>query len=369
MSLGPNIREFRSSDWESLQGLYRKHFGDWAYDRFRARWDWEFRTNPWVEKCPIKILVGEIDGQIVGHATSFPLPLRMFGTQRPLWCSGDLVAAPRHGLLAIMLAKQVEEGRPGLSTGMRSEAERIAHFQGSMTIPSTQTGFEFRMRSTGAVQRSLRRRLPAALRGLASRPLAALVAAFAKPGRPTLPGKPELALEPFERFGQEHERVWAGMCEWVQCALDRDARYLNWRYVDGPARQLIKLQLRDAKGGLRGYSVAGVRVVLADDHEPCGTLGELLELVVCDVADASAVRALASGALHALASTGVDAVVATGLAAPFAAALQEIGFTLTPSAAKMMLSFEPEELAKITAKDTRWYTSSGDGDQLFTTLL
>lgn len=59
MSLGPKIREFRSSDWASLESLYRKHFGSWAFERFRARWDWEFRTNPWVETCPVRILVGE----------------------------------------------------------------------------------------------------------------------------------------------------------------------------------------------------------------------------------------------------------------------------------------------------------------------
>jgi len=57
------------------------------------------------------------------------------------------------------------------------------------------------------------------------------------------------------RFATAHDALWLRMAAELDCAVIRDAAYLNWKYVDRPGADFVRLELR------RGASVDGVAVL------------------------------------------------------------------------------------------------------------
>jgi hypothetical protein len=261
-----------------------------------------------------------------------------------------------------------------LGTGFATPAESMLRLSGATLLPASAARCSFQIRSTGAVRRAMKRRLPSSL-GFLAAPIVAkpLAQVMGKQDRSVKKSTRRLAngqtLREFSRFTAEHETLWQELSKDLKGAVDRDARYMNWRYVDGPARSMIFLELRDAKSQLRGIIVAGIRADL-HDHQPCGTTG-----VVCELwarpGDAEAARDLASGMLERLDAEDVDAVNVHGLPAFLQEALAEGGFVRGESEEyQVAIKAGPGEVGPDTATHPEYYwVSAGDGDMLLATML
>ena len=56
-----------------------------------------------------------------------------------------------------------------------------------------------------------------------------------------------------ERFDERHDRLWTRASRDLTCAVVRDASYLNWKYVDQPGQQFLRLEVSDDQG-IRGVT-------------------------------------------------------------------------------------------------------------------
>src|SRR4029079_16731893 len=65
------------------------------------------------------------------------------------------------------------------------------------------------------------------------------------------------------RFDDRHDRLWASASSSMPCAVVRDASYLNWKYVDQPGQEFLRLEIRNA-AGLVGSAVLAFRA--PDQH-------------------------------------------------------------------------------------------------------
>ena len=53
----------------------------------------------------------------------------------------------------------------------------------------------------------------------------------------------EWSVHKITRFSSEHDRLWRLSAKEYGCAVVRDSSYLNWKYVDQPGMQFIRLEL------------------------------------------------------------------------------------------------------------------------------
>ena len=366
------IQEFQERHRPDVLRLYRDIFGSWSAERFAARWQWQFAANPFAAERPPFIQVAVENDRVIGHLASFPVPLRLNGRRKIGLCASDFLVDRGHPTAAASMFRSLMRQPPVLATGFGTPAASMLRLSGATQLPASAVSCSYQIRSTGALRRALKRRLPSGLAFLAApvlaRPLSQL---WRRPPRPktTRILRGGVKLRAIPRFTQEHEDLWKDVFAGRESGVDKDARYMNWRYADGPARTASFLELRGDDGRLRGLIIGGVRAEL-HEQSPCGSTG-----VVCELwtrpGDKEAARDLAFGILQRLDAEEVDAVHVPGISSEVQKALTDAGFV--GGEAKeyhVAVKAVPEDLGPQTATDPeKFWVSAGDGDMLLATML
>ncbi len=152
--------------------------------------------------------------------------------------------------------------------------------------------------------------------------------------------------------------------------LDKDASYLNWRYVDCPTfrHPILRGLYRDGK--LAGVAVAGAYTVLDDDRKPCGADGEVLELITADATERE-IEALLLSVCRELDTRLVDSIGALSLDATVREALARIGFETEEDKRfeTMVLLDPPYPKTSCLTSTEGVYLTAGDGDILTASLI
>ena len=373
----PVVAPYEASHHADVLDLYKRFFGPYGAQRFAQRFAWQFADNPFASDAESTkpILVATSSGRVIGLFTAFPLPLRTPNGVATLHCSGDLVAEPGHPFLPVAMMKAMREQGDQIGTGASPEAERVGRLLGEIIVPLSNKQFTFPLRSVGATRRALRRNLPPWLRWAAGKPTARLVSAIKKP-KGSLPAKTVPATEhsgtvvPLHGYGDDYDELWQAFSARFRFCIERGQTYMNWRYRSIPAESIECLALRGLGERLDGVAVLGVRTVNDDALTPCGTNGEILELIVRDPDDATAVRTLVAAAIRRLDSQRVDSVTATGLCAAYHPVLTDLGFEMTTNSLfRLGLMLDDKTLHEPLRDEDGWYLSAGDGDQLYGSVL
>lgn len=368
------IQEFREDHRSGVLELYREIFGAWSADRFAARWQWQFSANPFASERKPFIQVAVENGRVIGHLASFPIPLRLQGKRVIALCASDYLVDGRHSMVAASMFRTLMRQTPIFTTGFSTPAESMLRLSGATLLPASSVSITFPIRATGAVRRAMKRRLPSPLGFLAAPILARPLAEWWRkseppPRREARPAAPSGLVRTFLRFTAEHEEFWNEISAGRAGGIDKDARYMKWRYTEGPARTLVCLELRDAEDRLRGLSIGGVRADL-HEHIPCGTTGVVCEFWVRP-GDTESARELAVGMLERLDLSDVDAVQIPGLPGPLQAALFGAGFVRSESKEyQVAIKADPGDLSPAAAADPdACWVGAGDGDMLLATML
>src|SRR5262249_45176128 len=114
-----------------------------------------------------------------------------------------------------------------------------------------------------------------------------------------------MRVETVHRFDDRFTALWADFARTTGVAVERDARYLNWRLADKPHETYTTLALF-AEGDLRAFVTFAVK----DKHG--GRIGYVMELLHRPGASREA-RLLLHKALAAMARDGADAALAWSL--------------------------------------------------------
>jgi GNAT superfamily N-acetyltransferase len=174
--------------------------------------------------------------------------------------------------------------------------------------------------------------------------------------------RPGQDLRTVVRFGAEHDDLWSAFSAGIGVAIDRDARYLNWRLCDKPQHRYRIVALLE-RGRLLGF----VAYTVSDKHG--GRIGYMLELMHLPERSDAAVT-LARHAVHEMAAMRADLVFAWSFPhAPNRRALTRAGFVDFPERARPVeLHLGVRALAATNADraligDRRsWYVSYLDSD-------
>lgn len=372
----PKVIVMEDRHWPGVLALYEQRFGAWNTARFAARRRWQCIDNPYASRQPAATFVGLVDDRVIGTLGTFPLAVRTPHGTELVRCSADLASIPDQPLLPLLLTHELEKHTCRFASGMSEAAQRLGRMIGDVLIPLSETGFCYPLRRAGRVQRALQRRLPRRLGWVANRWTARALAAATSlrngTARRRPPAKPsDDRMVRLDSFGPAYDRLWQVFAAGFAYCLERSSEYMRWRYLEGPAQKIETWALQRGDGELDGVLVIGERTLLDAESRPCGTIGEILELILRDATDRDDLETLLATAVNRLDRRGVDDVTATGLCKRYHATMQDFGFAVQSGGPfRISVHFDPERHPPAALqRDDAWYLSAADGDQLYTALL
>lgn len=167
--------------------------------------------------------------------------------------------------------------------------------------------------------------------------------------------KPHRFAERIARFDDGATEMWRRFASDIECAVERDADYLNWRLADHPSEKYDILRTPD--GSFTVYSTS-------DKHG--GRIGYLMEAI----GTPESLPPLIASSLREIARSGADAALAWCLpGSPNYAAYRKAGFyPLPPKLRPIIINFGARplraeaEAAKAVVNPAGWYISYLDSD-------
>lgn len=262
-----DIERYTPDDRRGIEQLYRRAFGIEATDRLRLRWDWA-RKNPAGGIEPPFWVVRE-GPTLIAACPLMPVKVVVSGTEVTGTWSTDPLVAPerlRQGLGGALL-RAWDRGTgvalgAGLSVATRQRLDEM-RWPKPLPLPCLVKPIS---------RRALRRPTwPVALNRFVSA-IALPVVRVVSRARPL---KEE--VEVVRRFGASADRLWERLSGRFAMAVRRDARYLNWKFLEPPHVRYTAALLR------RGDEVDGY-AVYRHMREPQGRVTQIVDLLA-DPAD------------------------------------------------------------------------------------
>jgi hypothetical protein len=212
MTLSLRYFDFHEEDCGRLFDLFERV---WHSKALRERWNWEYLDNP--KSDSIKILVAEDEGNIAGYTTRLPFELKVRGKSLPFYFSVNSMVDPNYGRRGIMksLYLKAAETMPLLySKGSTTAMYRLLMKIGYETVEPN--NYMARINS-----------LPGWILWRLGHPVG-------KTGNAPEAGSIDEEFNKVVRYGSEFDIFWNDICSRYPGIVVKNAKYMNWRYVDIP---------------------------------------------------------------------------------------------------------------------------------------
>jgi hypothetical protein len=149
------------------------------------------------------------------------------------------------------------------------------------------------------------------------------------------------------------------MASTVPCVVKRDASYLNWKYVDQPGQEFLRLEVLD------GDEVRAVAIwAFREPDHAYGYRRALLVDLVARLDEPTDVAEAIGATIPVIAQRGADAAVCLHINEALTRALRECGFHLRQPGRFLLVSPGPLQGARRAAvlSASSWYVTQGDSD-------
>ncbi len=263
------------------------------------RWRWMFVDAARRRGTEPKVWVYRENGTLVAHHGAIPVQLAAGNqTVETAWFVDTIVLeGQRSRATGARLILDSNDAFPvGLSLGQTERMRNIALRLGWVQVAALQT-FVLLLRPRRVLADKLN-------------PVLAAVAAAGVSSRQEMKrllgrrGSAPLTVHHIERFDARHTALWESTRHEYDCAVVRDASYLNWKYVDQPGPSFVRL-------GIESDGTLAAVVVLAIDAP--GDIYRYRRAFVVDLVVESSNTPLVVGVLDQIrascVSAGVDAIV------------------------------------------------------------
>jgi len=370
------IRRARVKDWEAIRGFIFEAYGKLACYKDYPRWDWQFVANPFRSLSEeVSVWIAEDEGRIVGQIAVQPALIQIDGSEYPGGWIVDVMILPayRGRLLGHKLHAAVASEFPLLVTlTMAPAMRRIALKAGCVTLGPVQQYTKFIRLSDGTFRRYLLGRTAhrPSFRRLSQIACAVFqldrlgttimnawslinLNGFFRAKRSISATYAALEIAEVEAFGDELDRFWAKVRHEYPAISTRDARFLNWRYVNVPDLNYRRFIARRA-GQCIGYIVIRRTSVV---ELPAGVLVDFLTFRN----DLEAVRFLIEHAAEIFGNE-VDFLDCATSVAEIGAILEKFGFFRTRTERPTIVCRDPLLRRRIQALDRQWFFTKGDQD-------
>jgi hypothetical protein len=343
------LRAYHPEDRAQLFALLERVWGRGVSAQLEAVWDWRTANNPWSIPGIPAALVMERGGRIIGAITNTATRLKA-GDQvvRALW-AGEFATDPDHRGHGHSVARR-ERNLPLPLLGAPNAVSRpVLKAFGFVDVHTLDTRVRI-LRPERLLEHRAGRAVSAAAGWLwaAARRLAALVS------RPPRDG---VRVQPLERFDARFDAFWERVAPGYEAIVVRDARHLNWRFVERPDRK-YRLAFAERGGRVEGY----VTFYTLERHGL--RYGHLVDYLV-ERGDASARDALFAHAVREMEADGADLV--TTYVSPhdrfYREGLLRGGFWIRKAGHPILVCDRKKVIdAALLARPDAWFFTRADSD-------
>jgi FkbH-like protein len=317
------------------------------------RWRWMFVDSAKRLGLEPRVWLYRDNGRVVGHNGAIPVRLKV-GSEEidTAWLVDTMVLEEfRSQAVGSRLMLQSDQDLPfALSLGQTSQMREIQLRLGWEQVAPLQTA-QLLIRP----ERVLKGKLPgpaATAAGLGLR------AAFAV--RDAFKSRAKARVREIARFDAGHDALWARMAATVACTVKRDASYLNWKYVDQPGQQFVRLEVRDEADALQAVVVWALR----EPDQAYAYRRALLVDFVAPLDNASRLAQAIDATIPNIADRGADAALCLHINETVTRALRECGFHLREPGRFLLVSPGPLQGAQRASvlSSAAWLVTQGDSD-------
>ena len=162
-------------------------------------------------------------------------------------------------------------------------------------------------------------------------------------------------MQTIRRFDASADRLWDRLASRFQLAVRRDARYLNWKYIEPPHVRYTAALLR------RGDEVDGY-VVYRHLREPQGRVTQIVDLLA-DPGDERGLKTLARWVDREARVADSDKIRCFATHASLRRVLRRSGYFVVKSGIDLTVKVNAVEVARDFYDATdEWHFTLGDGD-------
>lgn len=340
-----DIERYTPDDRRGIEQLYRRTFGIEAADRVRLRWDWE-RKNPASGVEPPYWVVRE-GPTIIAAIPLMPVRVAIAGMEAAgTWSTDPLVVAERQrqGLGGALL-RAWDRGTgvalgAALSTRTRGRLDEL-RWPDAQPLP--------------CLVKPLSRRAfriptwPVAINRLVS----ALALPMVRVVSRTQPLKEE--VEVVRRFDPSVDRLWERLADRFAISVRRDARYLNWKFIEPPHVRYTAAVLR------RGDEMQGY-IIYRHLREPHGRVTQIVDLLA-DPSDERGLKTLARWVDREARMADSDKIRCYATHSAIRRVLRRSGYFVVKSGVDLTVKVNAVSVPDgFYGSADRWHFTLGDGD-------
>jgi hypothetical protein len=340
-----DIERYTPDDRRGLEQLYRRTFGIEAAERVRLRWDWA-RRNPASGVEPPYWVVRE-GPTLIAACPLTPVRVVVAGTEvAGAWGTDPLVVPERQrqGLGGALL-RAWDRGTgvalgAGLSTATRARLSEL-RWPKPLAMPCLVKPIS---------RRALRRPTwPVAINRLVS----ALTLPVVRVVSRARPLREEVEL--IRRFDSSIDELWERVAPRFGLAVRRDARYLNWKFLEPPHVRYTAAVLK------RGTDVQGY-AIYRHLREPQGRVTQIVDLFA-DPSDERGLKTLVRWVDREAQSADSDKIRCYATHASLRRVLRRSGYFAVKSDIDLTMKVNAVDVPRgFFESIDRWHFTLGDGD-------
>jgi GNAT superfamily N-acetyltransferase len=345
------IEQMTLAEKPALLAFLREAYAENPRMSDQSFWDWHFLENPYVEPDNLPVWLAKCEGRIAGQLAATPVDLKIGGERkRAIWIL-DLIVHDdfrRRGIARRLALKSEEYCPVGLGINTTEQHSTAVLESIGWRVPCRIPRYSKILHAGNALSEISRisplRRVFNFLSAPARPRLDALM--FAKNGN----------LRLLKTFDARFDDLWNDAGANWNCAVVRDARFLEWQYLRQPAKKFEIIGYFENER-LRGYAIIFVRKAEAG--------GAVAKASIADLCygngDAQTiVDALLRGALQIAASRGAGRLVTDVLDSLIEERLARFGFRSVKNPLQFLVKSNQNQDMLCDAQN--WFLTRGDSD-------
>jgi acyl carrier protein len=314
------------------------------------RWRWLFADSAARLGAEPQVWLYRDEGALVGHMAAIPVRLKIGGgVHDTAWLADTMVLEPyRKKAVGSRLMVQAHDDLPfALSLGQTAEMREIQYRLGWKNVAPLQTA-QLVIRPENVLQGKVPK--PAAVAAGWGLRAASAVRDLMRAER--------VPVREIDRFCERHDALWQQMAASVGCAVVRDASYMNWKYVDQPGQEFVRLDVLDG-GTLIGAAVLAFR----EPDQVYAYRRALLLDIVAPLTHRRALSQVLQAAARAAAARGADALWCLHTGADLSKALRHEGFVFRKPERFLLVDpgISGSAREQVLSPDA-WFLTQGDSD-------
>lgn len=339
------------SEKENLLAFLREAYAENPRMSDEKFWDWHFLENPYVEPDNLPVWIAKSGERIAGQLAATPIDLKIGGERkRAIWILDLIIHEDfrRRGIARRLALKSEEYCAVGLGINTTEQHSTAVLESVGWRVPCKIPRYA-KVLFAGNVLPEISR----------ISPLRRVFNFLSAPARPRFDAEMFAEsgnLRLLEKFDARFDDLWNEAGANWNCAVVRDARFLEWQYLRQPRKKFEIIGYFENET-LRGYAIVFVRKPEAN--------GAIAKASIADLCygkgdSEKIVDALIGGALQIAASRGAGKLVTDVLDSLIEKRLVRSGFRSVKNPLQFLV--KSNENQDLLGDAQNWFLTRGDSD-------